>query len=102
VDRVFRALAHPARRRILNLLKEGPLSAGEIAEAFDFSKPTLSGHLDKLRSAGLVHARKQANRVIYSLNTSIIEGVLAAVYDVFGQSPAAAHPDDGGDDVAAK
>lgn len=64
---VFKALADPTRRQILRDLQEGELSAGEIASRFAISQPSISRHLAILRSAGLVHERREANRIYYSL-----------------------------------
>ena len=86
MDGVYKALAHPARRRILGLLRSGPQSAGALAEHFDSSKPTLSGHLGKLAEAGLVRLDKQGNSHVYSLNTSVLKGVLATLCDLAGVS----------------
>lgn len=64
---IFTALAHPTRRQILQDLKAGERTAGEIASAFQASGPTISRHLAVLRGAGLVVERREANRIIYSL-----------------------------------
>ncbi len=70
---VFKALAHPARRQILEVLKTGPKSAGEIAEAFNLAKPTLSGHFAKLREADLISAEPDGTTIYYTLNVSVLE-----------------------------
>jgi DNA-binding transcriptional ArsR family regulator len=64
---VFRALADPTRRQILEDLRPGEMTAGEIASRFDISAPSISRHLGILRGAGLVEERKDANRVFYRL-----------------------------------
>lgn len=64
---VFTALAHPTRRQILQDLKEGELSAGDIAARFSSSGPTISRHLSVLKVAGLVTERRDSNRILYSL-----------------------------------
>jgi DNA-binding transcriptional ArsR family regulator len=64
---VFKALADPTRRQILTDLREGELSAGEIAGRFSISGPSISRHLSVLRAAGLVTERRDANRIMYSL-----------------------------------
>jgi len=64
---VFKALADPTRRQILTDLRDGELSAGEIAAAFAISGPSISRHLGVLRTAGLVTERRDANRILYSL-----------------------------------
>ena len=76
MDLVFEALAHPTRREILELLKRGAKSAGEIADAFNVSKPTMSGHFAKLKQAGLIHADQQGTTIYYSVNLSLLEDVL--------------------------
>jgi len=81
---VFDALAHPVRRKILRLLRRRPMSAGEIAERFDIAKPTLSGHFSVLKSAELVTSERQGTSIIYRLNTSVLEGAMAALMDIAG------------------
>jgi DNA-binding transcriptional ArsR family regulator len=73
---VFEALAHPTRRAILELLKGGSKTAGELADAFEVSKPTMSGHFAKLREAGLIQADQRGATILYSLNMSVLEEVL--------------------------
>ncbi|HMQ63324.1 MAG TPA: autorepressor SdpR family transcription factor [Flavilitoribacter sp.] len=76
MNKAFKALNDPTRREILKLLQEKDLTAGEIAEAFDISKPSISHHLDLLKQAGLVTAEKQGQFVLYSLNTTVIDDIL--------------------------
>ncbi len=64
---VFRALADPTRRQILRDLRDGELSAGDIASRFPITGPSVSRHLSLLKAAGLVRERREANRIIYSL-----------------------------------
>ncbi|RJL35869.1 ArsR/SmtB family transcription factor [Bailinhaonella thermotolerans] len=73
----FRAIADPTRRRIIELLSEGPRTAGELASAFTSCQSTVSGHLGILRRAGLVTYTEQASRRIYSLTP----GPLAEIAD---------------------
>lgn len=73
---VFEALAHPTRRAILEMLKGGSRSAGELAEAFDVSKPTMSGHFAKLKEAGLIQADQKGTTIFYSINMTVLEEVL--------------------------
>jgi DNA-binding transcriptional ArsR family regulator len=73
---VFKALADPTRRRILELLRRGPLSAGELSDEFPVSRPTMSAHFSVLREAGLVDAHKDGRTVIYRLRMSVLEEVL--------------------------
>lgn len=88
---VFDALGHPTRRRILELLRDRDMTAGELAEHFDVSKPTLSGHFAKLREADLVLAIREGTSIIYSLNLSVAEdallGLLARLRSQNGERP---------------
>ena len=76
VNKVFKALNDQTRREILNLLKEKDLTAGDIAEAFQITKPSISHHLDILSQAELVTYRKQGQFVIYSLNTTVLDDLM--------------------------
>jgi ArsR family transcriptional regulator, arsenate/arsenite/antimonite-responsive transcriptional repressor len=81
----FRALADPSRRRILKLLQKGSMTAGELAEAFDFTAPSLSHHFSVLKAADLVRTERRGQNIVYSLNTSVIEDISRAVIDLFGR-----------------
>lgn len=72
----LKALSDPARRRILTLLKDGKMSAGEISENFDMTDATVSYHLKILKNAGLVSESRKKNFVFYELNTSVVEDVM--------------------------
>jgi ArsR family transcriptional regulator len=74
---VFKALNDETRRQILILLKEKDRSAGEIAEYFNISKPSISHHLELLRNADLITQEKKGQFVIYSINTSVLDDLLA-------------------------
>ena len=87
MNRLFEALAHPTRREILELLKKRSMSAGDIAARFEVSKPTMSGHFAKLRDAGLIHADKNGTSIVYSLNLSVLEGVLMGFMGRMGIAP---------------
>lgn len=76
MNAVFKALNDETRRQILELLKEGPMHAGAIAEKFEMSKPSISHHLDLLKRADLVSAEKTGQFIHYSLNTSIVEDIM--------------------------
>ena len=73
---VFDALSHPIRRQVLELLKSGGKSAGELADRFDVSKPTMSGHFAKLKAAGLILGENRGGTIIYTLNMSTLEEAL--------------------------
>lgn len=72
----FKALADPTRRRILELLRNGDLTAGELAEHFDISKPSLSHHLATLKSAGLVSDERRGQNIVYSLSTTVMQDLI--------------------------
>ena len=72
-NRVFQALADETRRAILRLLRDGPLSSGDIAAQFNSSWPTISRHLAVLRDAGLVAAQRKGQEIFYELNTSVFQ-----------------------------
>ena len=72
-SQVFRALADGTRRRILELLRESPLTSGQIADRFDSSWPTISRHLAVLRDAGLVITERNGQEILYELNTSVFQ-----------------------------
>ncbi|PTS91418.1 metalloregulator ArsR/SmtB family transcription factor, partial [Caulobacter sp. HMWF009] len=67
MNEVFKALSHPARRRMIAMLREGPLASGEIAARFDMAWPTVSTHLAALKAAGLVETDKDGASVRYRL-----------------------------------
>lgn len=73
---VWKALADPSRRKILELLKKQNMNAGEIAAEFNMTKPSISNHLNILKQADLVEAEKQGQNVVYSLKTSVLEDML--------------------------
>mgnify|MGYP002732230081 CR=1 FL=1 len=72
----FKALAEPTRRRILELLRGGDKTAGDIAEHFDMTKPSISHHLTTLKNAGLVEAQRDGQSIIYSLNTTVFQDIM--------------------------
>lgn len=76
MDDVFDALAHPIRRRVLELLKGGAMTAGALAGAFPVSKPTMSAHFAKLKAAGLIQGENRGGSILYSLNLSVVEEVM--------------------------
>jgi DNA-binding transcriptional ArsR family regulator len=76
MELAFKALNDETRREILRLLKNGDMTAGEIAAHFNFSKPTISHHLDLLRQADLVAAVKEGQFIYYSLNTTVMDEII--------------------------
>jgi len=83
MSEVYKALADPTRRRILELLREREMSAGELADQFDLAKPTLSGHFAVLRAADLVQSEKRGTTITYRLNISVLEEALLALMNGF-------------------
>lgn len=73
MNKLFKALNDPTRRDILDLLKERDLTAGEIAEDFEITKPSISHHLDLLKQAGLVSTERNGQFIMYSLDTTALE-----------------------------
>jgi ArsR family transcriptional regulator, arsenate/arsenite/antimonite-responsive transcriptional repressor len=83
---VFKALADPTRRQIIKMLNRGELSAGDIAKAFPISAPSMSHHFGVLKEADLVFARREGQQILYSLNTTVFEDVMAVLFDIFKKS----------------
>jgi len=82
-DGVFHALAHPARREILRVLRENDsLLAGEIADRLGIPAPTLSGHLNVLKNAGLIAGERRGTSIRYWVNTSVVEDALTSFLTV--------------------
>ena len=77
----FKALSDPTRRKILELLSEGELTAGEIAAHFEMAKPSVSHHLSVLKSAGQVTDERQGQNIVYCLNLTVFQEVLKWFYD---------------------
>ena len=80
----FKALSDPVRRRILELLKNGRLSAGEIGSHFDMTGATISYHLGILKKAGLVLEFREKNFIYYELNTSVLEEIMLWISELKG------------------
>jgi DNA-binding transcriptional ArsR family regulator len=87
VNRVYRALADPTRRRVLALLRERDMTAGELAAAFELSWPTMSGHFAVLREADLIQADRTGSTITYRLNVSVLEEAMLALMDTFRIEP---------------
>ena len=78
----FKALADPTRRRILELLAQGDLTAGEIAAQFAMTKPSVSHHLNILKTAGLVSDQRSGQNIVYSVNLTVFQELLKWFYDI--------------------
>lgn len=86
MDLAFKALNDETRREILKLLKKRDMTAGEIADHFNFSKPTISHHLDLLKRAHLVVAVKEGQFIFYSLNTTVVDEVIQWMVQLISKS----------------
>jgi DNA-binding transcriptional ArsR family regulator len=84
VSGVFKALSDPTRRRVLQLLRERPMSAGELSEHFAVSKPTMSAHFSVLQGAGLIEAEKIGRTITYRLKMSVLEDALLGFAQTLG------------------
>ena len=76
MNKVFKALSDPTRRRVLQLLRERPMTAGELSDHFAVSKPTMSAHFAVLQDAGLIEAEKSGRTITYRLVMSVLEEAL--------------------------
>jgi DNA-binding transcriptional ArsR family regulator len=84
VNTVFKALSDPTRRRVLQLLRERPMSAGELSDHFAVSKPTMSAHFSVLQNAGLIEAEKNGRTILYRLKMSVLEDALLGFAHTLG------------------
>lgn len=84
MNQVFKALNDPTRRKILEMLRESDLTAGDIADQFDISKPSISHHLDQLRQADLVLSVKRGQFVYYSLHTTVLDDLMGWIMGLQG------------------
>jgi ArsR family transcriptional regulator, repressor of sdpIR and other operons len=86
-NQLFKALSDPTRREIIRLLGKREMTAGELADRFDMTKPSVSHHFAVLKEADLIVSRRDGQFVWYSLNTTVAQDVLAWLWDLFGCSP---------------
>ena len=85
LQNTLKALADPTRRDILNLLKQGRLSAGEISEHFDITAAAISRHLSVLKEADLIWDTRDGKYIFYELNTSVLEEIMLWISDLKGE-----------------
>jgi ArsR family transcriptional regulator len=76
-NQTFRALADPTRREILDLLRQGEMTAGALAEKFDMTKPSMSHHFAVLKEADLITSRREGQQIWYALNTTVVQDLVA-------------------------
>jgi DNA-binding transcriptional ArsR family regulator len=82
MDAVFKALSDPTRREILRLLSHGEKTAGELAEGFDMTKPSMSHHFAVLKEAGLITSRREGQQIWYRINSTVAQDVIAWVMEL--------------------
>ena len=83
-NQVFKALSDPTRREILRLLRAHEMTAGELAERFDMTKPTMSHHFSMLKDADLILSRRAGQTIWYGLNTTVLQDVVSWALDLTG------------------
>jgi ArsR family transcriptional regulator len=84
INLAFKAIADPTRREILRMLRKEEMTAGELAERFDMTKPSMSHHFAVLKAADLVTSRREGQTIWYALNTTVVEDVMAWAADLLG------------------
>jgi DNA-binding transcriptional ArsR family regulator len=82
-NEVFKALADPTRRRILQLLQDGEMTAGDLAEHFYMAKPSVSHHFNVLKQADLIVSRRDGQQIYYGLNTTVVQDLLTMFWGLF-------------------
>ncbi len=87
----FRALADPTRRKILEALKGGSMTAGDLAEQFPITRASLSHHFNVLKAADLVRTERRGQHIVYSLNATMFEELAAMVIELFGRNTPGSH-----------
>jgi ArsR family transcriptional regulator len=87
MNAIFKALADPTRRQILRLLADREMTAGDLAEHFEMTKPSMSHHFSVLKDADLIRSRREGQLIWYSINTTVVQDVLAWALDLL------AHPE---------
>jgi ArsR family transcriptional regulator len=83
-NEAFKALADPTRREILRLLRKGEMTAGDLADRFDMTKPTMSHHFSVLKEADLLTSRREGQTIWYGLNTTVVQDLMAWAMDLIG------------------
>lgn len=84
-EHVFKALADPTRRKILRLLGQGEMTAGQLSSHFAISGPSMSHHFNILKNADLVFVRRDGQQLFYSLNTTVFQDLMTVLLDIFSQ-----------------
>ena len=81
-NEAFKAIADPTRREILRLLRRGEMTAGDLAQRFDMTKPTMSHHFSVLKDADLLTSRRDGQQIWYGLNTTVVQDLMAWALDL--------------------
>jgi ArsR family transcriptional regulator len=81
-NKAFKALGDPTRRDILGLLRRGEMTAGDLAERFDMTKPSMSHHFSVLKEADLITSRRDGQQIWYGLNTTVVQDLMAWAMDL--------------------
>jgi DNA-binding transcriptional ArsR family regulator len=84
INETFKALSDPTRRKIIRLLRERDMTAGEIADHFQMTKPSISHHLSSLKAAKLVLDERKGQHILYSLNTTVVQEVMGWFMEIVG------------------
>lgn len=87
MNQIYRALSDPTRRRVLALLRDRDMTAGELACQFELTAPTMSGHFAVLKEAGLIQSDRAGSTITYRLNVSVLEEAMLALMDAFKLDP---------------
>jgi DNA-binding transcriptional ArsR family regulator len=93
MNSVFKALSDPTRRKVLEHLRERPMTAGELSAQFPVSRPTMSAHFNVLKEADLIDSERRGTTVTYRLKLSVLEDALLGFAQVFGFSPPSSKED---------
>ena len=83
MNQIYPALSDPTRRRVLSLLRDRDMTAGELASHFELTAPTMSGHFAVLKEAGLIQSDRAGSTITYRLNVSVLEEAMLALMDAF-------------------
>lgn len=86
MDAAFKAMADPTRRKILRMLANREMTAGEIAEHFNISGPSMSHHFNVLKGADLIWGRREGQQIVYTLNTTVVQDLMGLFLDLFAKS----------------
>ncbi|HEY1678000.1 MAG TPA: autorepressor SdpR family transcription factor [Candidatus Sulfotelmatobacter sp.] len=93
-NNAFKALADPTRREILRLLRKGEMTAGDLAQRFDMTKPTMSHHFSVLKEADLLTSRRDGQQIWYGLNTTVVQDLMSWTMDLLRSGDEADGRDD--------